>query len=132
MNRLRTTQNHFIRIILKKKKRDSSFPLYKELNIFPVEHLFVYKVLRQFYLKSGNIASNNFSYATRGCVRKDLKLPKVNKSLFRKSNTYLGPKYFNALPLEIKNCTGLNKVSKKIKEWLFAHRDVFILNDVLA
>jgi hypothetical protein len=132
INRLRITQNHFIRIILKKERRVSSFPLYKELNIYPVEHLFVFKVLKEFYVKSGNIASSDFSYSTRNRINNVLRLPKVNKSIFRRSNLYLGPKFYNELPPEIKNSNTLSVFCRKLKKWLFMQEDIFSLINILV
>lgn len=131
INRLRTTQNHFIRIILSKNIRDSSFPLFKQLKILPIEHLFVFKVLKLFFLRSGNIAPNEFSYLTRSINRKKIKLPKVQKTIFRKSNQYLGPKYFNLLPYEIKNCNSFKTFSVKVKNWIFLQENICSLNIIL-
>ncbi|KAG8319844.1 hypothetical protein J6590_108404 [Homalodisca vitripennis] len=113
INRLRTTQNYFLRIILKKAKRESSFPLYSQLKILPIQHLFIFKVLRLFFVRSGNLGTNNLYYATRFAHNRNYRLPKVNKTIFKHSITYLGPKYFNFLPLDIKNAANLKTFCKK-------------------
>jgi hypothetical protein len=93
INKVRVSQNYFLRIILKKKLRDSSYPMYLELNILPVQHLFIFKVLRIFFIRSGNCENIDSSYFTRDMARGNIRTPKVNKNIFRQAIQYLAPKY---------------------------------------
>ncbi len=88
INRIRTTQNYFLRIILGKRKRESSFPLYVLEKILPVEHLFVFKVLKIFYFRSGNRGTVNAAFNVRSNNQILFRLPKVKKSIFRMSFEY--------------------------------------------
>lgn len=132
IDRLRVTQNFFIRIILKQHMRESSAPLYKELKILPVQHLFVYKVLRLFYMRSGNRNNDNRYYMTRSAVQGVFRLPKVNKLFFRRSLLYLGPKFFNQLPDRIKYCNGNRLFCRKLFNWLLDRDDVSNMSTVLG
>lgn len=51
VEKLRKTQNKILQIIRPTNKNitDSSFPIYQHLKVLPVQHLFVFKVLRIFY-----------------------------------------------------------------------------------
>lgn len=55
----------------------------------------------------------------------------VNKSTFRQSYQYNGPKYFNQLPHDIKRCTSLKSFSVQIKKWLLGIPNLDFLNNVL-
>uniref|UniRef100_A0A1B6LGF7 Reverse transcriptase domain-containing protein n=1 Tax=Graphocephala atropunctata TaxID=36148 RepID=A0A1B6LGF7_9HEMI len=131
LEKLRITQNYFLRIILKKNKRESSFPLFLQMKILPFQHLFIFKVLRLFFIRSGNVRTN-LNYNTRFNTNQQFRLPKVNRSIFRHSFCYLGPKYFNKLPAVIKNTNNLNKFCKIITDWLFSIQDPDFLNNILV
>lgn len=55
------TQNSFLGVIMRKHKRESSFPVYVDLKISPTHHLFAFKVLRLFVVKSGNRGNDNIT-----------------------------------------------------------------------
>lgn len=132
IDRLRVTQNFYLRIILKKCKRDSSFALYRQLEILPIQHLFVYKVLRIFYVRSGHQGNVEHVYGTRHVLQGKLRLPKVNKSIFRRSLEYLGPKLFNQLPVKIRLINSPKYFCKQLLEWLKGKEDLSNLYTVLV
>ena len=52
----------------------------------------------------------------------NLKIPKCNKNFFgQRSFNYLAPKYWNALPSEIKSQTNRNKFIKMLKLALYEY-----------
>lgn len=130
IEKVRITQNHFIRIILRKHMRESSFPLYTELKILPIQHLYVYKVLRLFYNISGNFETSNLVYSTRNAKKNLFRIPKVKKSIFRNSFMYSGPRYFNLLPNNIKLSNNRKMFCKNLREWLLQVADIGFLNEV--
>jgi hypothetical protein len=132
IDRLRVTQNFFLRIILRKNLRDSSFPLYNDLKILPIQHLFIYKVLRIFYVRSGNRQNFNRYYSTRNTVQGIFILPKVKKIIFRRSLSYLGPKFFNQIPGDIKLVNSKKRFSNKVFQWLMNQSDVSYMTLVLS
>ncbi len=129
---LRTLQNHIVRIILFKNKFQTAFPLYKQLNIFPLQYLFVFKVLKLFYKISGGKRYELGNYTTRSQDQKLFRRPKVHKTFFRQSFLFLGPKFFNTLPLEIKSSVNINIFQKRIKPWLFSTDNIETLFEVLV
>lgn len=62
IQKLRVTQNLYLRIILKIKKREAlSFPLYQELKMLPFQHWFTFKVFKVFFLRIGNRGEYNLA-----------------------------------------------------------------------
>ncbi|XP_039299150.1 uncharacterized protein LOC120354991 [Nilaparvata lugens] len=131
INRLRISQNHIIRLILHKRKRESSFPLYCNLKIMPIQNLYIFKVLKMFYLISGNCGIENLYYNMRSNDRILYRTPKVKKCIFRNSCLFIGPYLFNKLPLNIKICASYTKYCKKLIHWLFELNDTSTLRTVL-
>jgi hypothetical protein len=85
------------RDIMKKSRMEPSPPLFK-LKILPLRSLFVYKTLRIFYTRGGNVQNNmnGFSDRLRSAL---LVVPRPFKEAFRKSYDYLAAKLFNLLGL---------------------------------
>lgn len=50
-------QKHLIRIVCNKNRFNQSWPLFRDLRILPMRHLYVFKVLKEFFKQSGNIPS---------------------------------------------------------------------------
>lgn len=125
INQLRKTQNTFVRIILKKRKRDSSFPLYRNLNLLPLEHLFAFKTLRLFYTLCGNRGNVRSHYDTRSNKKRIFFKPKANIFKFKQSFVYLGPDFFNRLPIELKEAYNLRVFCTKLKLFLLNSSTVF-------
>lgn len=123
IDKLRVTQNFFMRIILRKSAIESSFPLYEHLKVLPIQHLFVYTVLKIFYIKSGNRGNDNLYYDTRRVLHGFFRLPKVNKVIFRRSILYLGPKLFNQLRESIRNLNIIKHFCLKVLGWLSSQCD---------
>lgn len=132
IDRIRVTQNMYLRIIMRKRKRDSSFPLFLELNILPVQYLFVFKILRLFYIRSGNTGTIQNQYEVRSNFQRTFRKPKVKKQIFKKSFLFIGPHYFNQLPLNLKKCKSANRFCIEVKRWLFNFENIDFLNQVLA
>lgn len=121
IEKLKKTQNQFIRVILFKKRRETSLPLFKELGILPLKYIFVFKILKLFYQRSGQFGVEQryeHSHETRNFRKGSFRRPKVNKSFFAKSFVYLGPKFFNELPLSVKSSKNIANFSAKLKYWL--------------
>lgn len=99
IQRVRVTQNYFLKIILHKNKHDSSFPLYEELKILPVQHLFFFKVLQIFFNRRGNSNTDKLHHEhnTRSGTANLIRKPKINKSIMQRSLTYIGPKICNEM-----------------------------------
>lgn len=131
--KIRIVQNHFIRIILFKNKMESSFPLYTSLKVLPIQHLFVFKVLQIFFIRSGNNGTEliQHKYTTRSKAANLIKKPKINKTIMARSFVFLGPKIFNDLPNEMKNAKSILVFKKQLKQWLFSFETTTHLTQIL-
>lgn len=120
-------QKNFIRVILKKSKTEQSFPLFVKLNILPLKHLFVYKILKLFYNQSGNYLVNTDSYRNRLRNANNVFVPRPFTTFFTLSYNFLAPRMFNTLPNEIKNCHSLKKFNSRLKKWLLTLQNIDFL-----
>lgn len=124
-------QKAFIRLITGSRFDDHTFPLFCHLRILPVRFLYVFKVLSLFFNISGN-RGVTIDYCqpvtalrqTRRTAASQVRCPKPNCTLFRKTFIFLAPRFYNALPLEVKNaiaaCNCGNKIKRLIKIWLLS------------
>lgn len=93
------TQNYFLCLIIKQQKREMSILLSIGLNDVPIQHLFVFKVLRLFFLNVNNRGNDNLFNNTRNVRSKSYRLPKRNEALIKHSPKFLALKYFNQFHL---------------------------------
>lgn len=108
-----------------KPRWEPSFPLFKSLNILPLRHLYVYKVLRLFYLRGGHNTIRrtitNRSLRTAHAVT----VPRTRTEHLRRFITVIAPFIYNKLPTDI--CNGndqCKRFSKNLRNWLFSKSDV--------
>jgi hypothetical protein len=125
------SQKHFVRIISFKNKNESSLPLFRSNRILPLKYLFIFKVLKIFYIRSGNSHTDRLHYLTRSSAQGLFPRPKVNKVLFRKSFIFLGPKIYNILPDFIKRASTVKKFQYCVKNWLLGLDQVDDLLNVM-
>lgn len=70
------------------------------LNVLPIQHLFVFKVLRLFFLNINNRGDDNLCNNARNVRSKSYRLPKLNKALIiTNSPKFLAPNYLNQFHL---------------------------------
>jgi hypothetical protein len=133
ITKIRTVQNHYIRIILYKNRRESSFQLFKQLNILPLQNLYIFKVLQIFFIRSGNNETNliRHNHDTRSRSANLIRKPKISKSLMTRSFIFLGAKIFNDMPTDLKLSRSMSKYKNKVKQWLFNFEDTSQLIQVL-
>ena len=97
-----------------------SFPMFVNLKILPLRYLYVFKVLRMHYLISGHRLINiqvSEPYLFRNMNR--TKIPQPNKEHFKKFVSYIAPKLYSQLPLNIVNAANFKEYSRLLKDWLF-------------
>lgn len=92
----------------RKNKRESSFPMNVQLRILPTLHLFIFKVLKLFFIRSViDQLTIVLLYKTNSATL--FKQPKLNR-LFEdqfSSLVYLGPKFYNHVSVSIINIVNL-------------------------
>lgn len=121
-----TGQNLIIRIMCFKKKRDSAWTLFSKKKILPLKHLYVFRVLKQFFSKSGNRLNKILKqYNLR--VNNLCFIPKINSTLFQKCFLVSAPKLFNKIPKTIKVGKNSSEFFLLLKDFLFTVSDITTL-----
>jgi hypothetical protein len=117
-------QKKIIRIINQKNKMEHSYPLFVHLNILPLQHLYVYKVLRLFYIMSGNKPNLSGSFLRFNLRKGKVNLIKPNLTIFKRCFVYMGPKVYNMLPDCIKEEKGSKAFLHRTRKWLLAEKNI--------
>lgn len=121
INPLLILQKQVIRIIYKKRRSESSLPLFRKSNILPLKHLYYFKVLKLFYIKSGYLI-NTRCHRNYGLRINSLNLalvPAHSLQHFLRSYESIAPRIFNRLPHNIRCLRNEHAFLKEVKSWLF-------------
>lgn len=119
-----TAQKKIVRIMLFKPSWEPSFPLFQSIKVLPLRQLYVYKVLRLFYSRSGfnNLTSNNFTHSLR--ASNTVIVPRARTEHVRRFAINIAPHIFNKLPTDISNRSRLNKFLINLRIWLLSRSGV--------
>jgi hypothetical protein len=117
-------QNKIIRIMCGAKKRDSAYPLYVTLNILPLRYLYIYRVLRIFFLRGGHLRGNLNVYSERLQNLNRVKVPFPRFEAYKRFFTYAAPKLFNCLPISVSSSRTSCSFVKNLRAWLISNNDV--------
>lgn len=112
-------QKGILRQIFSVRKMEHTFPLFKSLGILPLRHLFVFRVLRLFYLRGGQTIGNSFVYSARLKSLCKVIMPKPNCEAFKRFYTFCSASFFNKIPYNIASEKHFFKFLKELKHWLF-------------
>ena len=99
-----------------KHKQYPSTLIYKETGLLPLRNLYAKSILKFIHLNK-KIQTNNL-INTRSQSESTITVPKVNKTLTQRQVTFLGPKLYNKLPIEIRRIQCIKTFLRKIKLWL--------------
>ena len=122
-------QKYILQIITRTRKRDHSYPLFQQLSILPLRQMYVYRVMRIYYTRSGNMTVYNTKYTTRYQLDGHADVPRPFKEIFQKFYLYLAPFLYNKLPITLRTSfqTGnLKKFLKNLEIWLLERPTVKI------
>lgn len=112
-------QKHIIRIINFKNRLSPSLPLFKLVKALPIRNLYIFKVLKIFFKRSGQISivQNNF-YKLRNNSRNVCSVPKPRTERYRRFFNCTAPFLFNKLPDSLRVTTMLKKFLLDLRNWL--------------
>lgn len=113
-----TTEKHFVRIIYKVRKTEHSFPLYKKMDLLPLKSFYIFKVLKLYYLRSGNTQTCETENRTRQEIR--INIPRPYTEFFKKTFLYIGPQWYNKLPNIITSSAKSTIFDPSCKKFLMA------------
>ncbi len=113
-----TLQKCFVRLVSNKRKFEHTEPLFQNLQILPFKNLYIFKVLKVFFEKSGE--NRQFlgirSQTLRRCT--NVYVPKPNLTTFKNFYSFLAPSFFNRIPDEIRTCSNKNTFCRMLKTFL--------------
>ena len=112
INKVAVLQNMVLRAIYKETRFTSAGPLFLKSNVLPIRNLYVYKVLRLYYLRSGSYSLSN--------IPKRIRVPSHRTSFMARTRTIIIINILNNLPVEILPCDSekFSKYLKRLKSWL--------------
>lgn len=123
---LNVTQHFLLKILLRKHRRFSSEMLYKELEVFDINQLFIRSALIFTYKKHDLKQLVVSNYNTRNRSNKLVQIPLATKTTTQRFLTYYGPKLYNILPLEIRTINSIKLFNKKVTRYLFDNPNQFL------
>jgi hypothetical protein len=109
-------QKNAMRIMCKKSRLFPSFPLFRKLEILPLRHLYFYKTLKIFFMRSGHrLIRTTSTNDLRSNILNLVTIPKARTAHFSCFYNILAPRLFNKLPHDIKIENKLSVFCKKTK-----------------
>ena len=118
-------QKYIIRVMFFKRRWESSWPIFQAGKLLPLQHLYIFKVLKLFFSKSGHRLLRLIPvYNIRNNHRSLFSVPVFNTEAFRKYYLVSAPTFFNRLPLHLRLQFSNKNFINLIKEWLFENRDI--------
>nr|CAI5841041.1 unnamed protein product [Callosobruchus analis] len=112
-------QRRAVRIVCSLKYREDCRKNFTDSKILTLPSIYIYEVLmyaKQYLNNENNISKKTYNTRSTGT----LDIPFVRLSKSQKSLKYIGPKYFNILPLHIRSLD-LNAYKLTIKQFLIKH-----------
>jgi hypothetical protein len=127
-------QKYIIRVMFFKRKYAASWPLFSSNSILPLRHLYVFKVLKIYFIICGNrmLSPQALVYSLRNNDRSFKVIPRFNTTHFRKYFLVTAPTFYNQLPANIRTETNFKKFIGQVKDWLFRIESVEFLFDVIV
>lgn len=122
IEQIKIIQKNIIRVMCFKNPRTPSFPLFTSLSILPLRYIFIYKVLKIFFIRGGHKIRKKPSYSLRKgdtCL-----IPLPNNEQFRRYYLFIAPNIFNKLPILIKKIEKISNFLVEVKKWLFTQENV--------
>lgn len=113
-------QKYILRKLCRKPRRHPTYHLFCDLKILPVRHLYCFKVLKTFFMKSGN---RNFrlisNYNLRGNFSYSVSVPPYHTTAYRNFYYISSLRLFNKLPQSFRSISLPGMFLKLVKNWLF-------------
>lgn len=114
-------QKLILRIMGQKHPLYPSDSLYEELQLLSIRQIYIHKLLT-FIRKNPQFFLNmDHTHSTRR-RNIDLAVPRMTTTAAQRTVTYLGPKIYNRLPMDIKEMVLVNIFKAKTKTWIIENR----------
>ena len=117
LTKLERTQKWLIKIIYGKTYLYPTESLYRECGLFSVGQLFCRELaLAQFKNRRFSISVDH-GYATRNKEGRHA-VPRIFKTIGQRCHTFLGPRFYNYLPIEVRTVNSFSLYKKKVVEFI--------------
>lgn len=112
---LKIIQRLIIKVILKKPSTFSTETLFATFNVPTIDIMYKkYSIIQIFKEKQ----TNNFQTSMSARYQNNIRIPKLNTKHSQNTYTYLGIKYYNNLPLDLKLIENIKEFQLKLKDHL--------------
>lgn len=122
---LEIIQKTLIKILYKKNRYYPTDQLFRETKLMSIRQIYYFESLNFIHLHSSCFETITANYSTRVQTYKQFKLPKPNKSHYKRTIFYLGLKMYNELPQELKTIKSLNKYKSQLKQHILVYSGVY-------
>lgn len=124
---LQTSQNSLIKIMLRKDLLHPTDELYHESGIMNIKTIFIYQSLMYMFSQDHPLIEQERRYVTRAVVIETLELRFFKNCCSQRFIFYVGPKYYNRIPLEVRRIRNRKRFSRELRKLLFENRFTFDL-----
>jgi hypothetical protein len=108
-----------LRVALSKPYRYPSAALYDEIKVPTITFTYLEELMSyRFKISYNAIDYINHGLHTRMAVSRNLRLPKPDTTLYKRSHMYLSAVMYNRLPAELKAINSINRFKREIKQYL--------------
>ena len=118
-------QKRIIKLIYHCPRRTPTIPLFRQLNLLPLRYLYVYKVLKMFFIRSNSFHSRlSHVYYTRN--PNNFAGVRCNSEKLRRFYLYMAPYFYRILPNSIKQLTSvrMHQFNRETRSWLLGIDDI--------
>lgn len=125
LRQLNVIQNFILKVIYNKNKHYPTALLYNE-DIFNVRSLYILEICLYVHKEKKIKNYVNHQYETRNKTQKNLQIPMSYRDINQRFLSYLGPKFYNLLPISIRKIKNRKKFKNKCRAYVVEKYTEFI------
>lgn len=125
LKKLNVIQNYILKIIFSKNNMYPTRLLYS-VEISNIRSLYIHSVCVYTFKKNELKSYTANKYGTRSTERKLLEIPPSNKRVNQRFVTYLAPKFYNLLPVDLRKTQKLRNFSLLCRQYIHTHYQHFL------
>jgi len=111
-------QKKFLRTMTFARRQSSCKPIFKDLKIMTVPSLIIFKTLLMVQSNYDQMFGDNFKHKYSTRYKDDFQYPMHRLKLVEKTTIYMGKKFFNNLPLDLKSKIKTDKFKSSLADYL--------------
>lgn len=115
-----TIQKCILKVIMKRPISYPTADLYDECKILDIRKLYVKNIAKYVHKNITSFKKITHLSNTRNKINNNLEIPRTSKKLAQNQVTFLGPKLYNAIPVEIRGCPSSITFMCLVKKWIFS------------